>query len=203
MRLSDGYRRIRGTWPVALALLSCLPWAIPAGAQEKSTDKVKTYAISGATGFELYTSIGEHGPKGAIAQTTYALTWRRLFDEEGGSCRLVWARPQLAVIYTYPKPSGKLSPKLQPLWDRFIAGVRKHEEEHGRMIREMVAETAKNIAGASVANDGNCAKVKREVTRLIDDAKRTYKTRSRQFDHVELSEGGNVHRLILALVNER
>ena len=203
MKLSKGHSHLRHIAPVALALALSLPLTTSARAQAKTADKVKTYAISGSSGFELYTSIGERGPKGAIAQTAYALTWRRLFDEEGGSCRLVSARPELAIIYTFPKPSGKLSPKLRTLWNWFISGVRTHEEKHARMIREMVAETARQIAGASVANDRNCAKVKREVSRQIEAAKEAYKERSRQFDRVELSEGGNVHRLILALVNEQ
>ena len=203
MKLPAGHYSLRQVTPLVLALALSLPLTTSAGAQAKTADGVKSYVITGSSGFELYTSIGAHGPKGAIAQTAYKLTWRRLFDEEGGSCRLVSARPELAIVYTFPKPSGKLSPKLRTLWDRFISGVRIHEEQHASMIREMVAETAKQIAGASVANDKTCAQVKRVVSRRIDAAKQAYKERSRGFDRVELSEGGNVHRLILALVNEQ
>lgn len=174
-----------------------------AGAEPQGVTKEKTYPISGATGIELYTSIGEHaaGNGGHIAETSFALTWSRLFDEEGGDCRLVRMRPKLTITYVYPKPTGKLSSDLSRRWDRFAAGLRKHEEVHGRMIRELVTKTETAVAGAIVSDDKNCAKVKREVSRRIDEQAAAHKARSREFDRVELSDGGNVHRLILALVN--
>jgi predicted secreted Zn-dependent protease len=172
-----------------------------ANADEIGSVKEKTYSVSGKTGYELYTSIGARGPQGAIAQTSYSLKWKRLFDEEGGDCRLVSAKPELVIIYTFPKPSGKLPDQLEKLWKTFIAGVREHEKVHGKMIREMVSQTQERIAGAKVANDRTCAKVKREVSRMIDEARQDYKQRSADFDRVELSDGGNVHSLILALVN--
>lgn len=162
----------------------------------------KTYAISGSSGIELYESIGSKGPKDAIAETRYTLTWRRLFDEEGGDCRLVRFRPELAIVVVLPKPSAPLSPTLQRKWERFIAGIRKHEDVHVRMIREMIPATEAAVAGAKVENDKTCAKVKKEVSSRIDAAIANYKARSRDFDRQELSDGGNVHRLILALVND-
>lgn len=174
-------------------------FATGASAQEA---REKPYAISGSSGIALYESIGSNGPKGAIAETRFDLTWQRLFDEEGGSCSLVRFRPKLAITIVLPKPSGRLSPALRRKWDVFIAGVRKHEQQHVRMIKEMVPQTEAAVAGAKVDNDRNCAKVKREVSRRIDEAIAGYKARSRDFDRLELSEGGNVHRLILALVND-
>lgn len=161
----------------------------------------KTYAVRGDTAYDLYVSIGENGPKGAIAHTDYSLTWKRLFDEEAGDCRLVSARPIFTTTYILPQASGKLKPPLAKLWQDFIAGVRKHERQHGQMLQEMVKTTQRRIANARVENDKTCAKVKRVVSDIIDQERQTYKSRSRDFDHAELAEGGNLHQLILTFVN--
>lgn len=188
---------MRFAYFAAVVLAACLPDA--AMAEDVG---IKTYPISGSTGFELYESIGRNGPKGAVAETRYTLTWQRLFDEEGGDCRLVRLRPRLTITKVVPKPRGSLPPALQRKWDVFIDGVHRHEDQHVRMLREMVAATQAAAAGAVVENDPTCAKVKKKVTRHIDDGVASYKANSRAFDREELSDGGNVHRLILGLVND-
>lgn len=183
---------------ISLALIS-----VPSKADESVIGKVleKTYAIKGDTAYDLYVSIGENGPRGAIAHTDYSLTWKRLFDEEGGACRLVSARPIFTTTYILPKPSGKLKPPLDRLWKDFIAGIRVHERQHGHMLQNMVRTTQQRIAGANVLNDKTCAKVKRVVSDIIEEERLAYKQRSSEFDRAELTEGGNLHRLILSFVN--
>jgi len=186
------------------ALLACIALcAAPAIADETIVGKVmeKSYAVKGDTAYDLYLSIGENGPRGAIAHTDYSLTWKRLFDEEGGDCRLVSARPIFTTTYILPKATGKLKPPLDRLWRDFIAGVRKHEHQHGQMLQDMVKTTQQRIANARVENDKTCAKVKRVVSDIIDQERQTYRLRSHDFDRAELAEGGNLHRLILTFVN--
>lgn len=185
-------------------LIACLPlWVLPAIADDAVIGKVveKPYSIKGATAYDLYVSIGEKGPRGAIAHTDYSLTWKRLFDEESGACSLVSARPIFTTIYILPKPAGKLKPPLDRLWRDFISGVRTHEKRHGAMLQDMVRTTQRRIAGARVENDKSCAKVKRVVSDIIEEERQTYRSRSRDFDRAELAEGGNLHRLILTFVN--
>ena len=173
-------------------------------ASEAVTVREKHFAISGSTGADLYASIGRNGPHNAIAHTSYTLTWsRRRLVPEGGGCRLAAARPIVTITYTYPKPGGKLPAATRKLWDAFIAGVRKHEEEHGRMIREMLADLRASIADITIADDPACRKAKLEMTRRVKDATLAQKQRSRAFDRIELSDGGTVHRLVMALVNGR
>ena len=174
-----------------------------ASAEETIIGKVveKTYTVKGDTPYDLYVSIGQNGPRGAIANTNYSLTWKRLFDEEGGDCRLVSAKPIFTTTYLLPKVSGKLKPPLDRLWQDFIAGVRKHEQQHGQMLQEMVKNTQQRIADARVTNDRICAKVKRVVSDIIEQERQTYRSRSRDFDRAELAEGGNLHQLILTFVN--
>ena len=190
--------RFRAVTAAALIVVS----AFASAAMADDAVGTKTYPVSGSSGFELYEAIGRNGPKGAIAETRYSLTWQRLFDEVNGDCKLVRFRPKLAMTIVLPKPQGKLPSALQRKWEVFIAGVRKHEEEHVRMIRAMVAATEEGAKGAEVKDDRSCAKVKKEVSRRIDEAIAGYKAQSRDFDRKELSDGGNVHQLILTLVND-
>jgi predicted secreted Zn-dependent protease len=193
-------------WTVRRILVAAciLPWLYGAShAADGVTVTEKHFAISGSTGAALYASIGRNGPDNAIAHTTYTLTWsRRRLVPEGGGCRLADARPTVAITYTFPKPEGKLPPVTAKRWTTFIAGVREHEEVHGEMIREMLARLQATIAGLGTTSDPGCRKAKREMTRLVKEATTAHKERSRAFDRVEMSAGGTIQRLVMALVNE-
>ncbi|RFC68731.1 MULTISPECIES: DUF922 domain-containing protein [Mesorhizobium] len=191
------------TFRLGAGLLTICLIATVANADETIIGKVieKTYAVKGGTAYDLYVSIGENGPRGAIANTDYSLTWKRLFDEEGGDCRLVSAKPIFTTTYLLPKATGNLKPPLDRLWQDFITGVREHEHQHGQMLQEMVKTTQERIANARVENDKTCAKVKRVVSDIIEQERQTYRSRSRDFHRAELAEGGNLHQLILTFVN--
>jgi predicted secreted Zn-dependent protease len=186
------------------AALSVAPF--PAQADWKPVEKVAPYAISGKTGPDLYASIGERGPKAgigrAIAFTDFKLTWSRDYrPQPDGACTLVSARPKLIVTYALPKPSQKLSEPVATNWKTFIDGVRKHELVHGEMIVAMVKEIEAFTVGLSVPDDPNCKKIRKRITERLAQISQAQRQKSRDFDRVELNEGGNVHQLILALVN--
>lgn len=189
--------------PIAAACLSAV--ASGAHAEGQVIEEVKTYAISGQSGSELYASIGQHGPKAgvsrAIALTNFKLTWSRNYQPSGGGCTLVSARPKLILTYTLPKPSGKLPASLQKRWDSFIEGVRRHEKVHGDIIRDMVATIEATTIGLSVPNDPKCQKIRKEIIAPLSAASTAQRQKSRDFDRLELGNGGNVHQLILDLVN--
>lgn len=191
-------------WLRACAVvLAVVPSA--ARAEGQTVEQVKTYAISGTTASELYASIGERGPQAgmgrAIAHTNFKLTWQRKYEPQGGACTLVSAKPKLIITYTLPKPSGPLPAAVQQRWDVFYEGVRRHELVHGQMIKDMVATIEKTTIGVSVANDPNCKKVRQEIIKPLSEASLAQREKSRGFDRIELGDGGNVHRLILGLVN--
>lgn len=178
-----------------------------AKADWKPAETIKTYAVSGATGMQLYQSIGENGPligQGvrAIAHTTFTLFWKRDYQPRGTACVLASAKPSLTIIYTFPKPKGALSPALKAKWDVFMAGIAKHEAVHGANIEAMTREIERISVGLTQENDPGC-KVIREVLqgklKVISDARLAKES---SFDQVEMSTGGNVQQLILALVNE-
>ncbi|PWK75709.1 DUF922 domain-containing protein [Aminobacter sp. AP02] len=191
-------------WLRACAVvLAIVPSAVRAEGQ--TVEQVKTYAISGSSAAELYASIGERGPKAgmgrAIAHTNFKLTWQRKYEPQGGACTLVSAKPKLIITYTLPQPTGRLPAELQKRWDVFYEGVRRHELVHGQMIKEMVATIERTTIGVSAASDPNCKKVRQEIIKPLSEASLAQREKSRDFDRVELGDGGNVHRLILGFVN--
>src|SRR5690606_29012114 len=186
---------------VALSLLSIAP----ASADWKPVQRVETYPVSGATGIEIYRSIGEGGPRAgtgrAIATTTFDLKWSRDYVPENGGCTLKKARPHLIVITTLPRPTRKLPAATQALWDTFIEGIRVHEAVHGDHIVDMVRQIEALSVGFRAENDPKCRKIREELTKRLAVLSQEQRARSRDFDRVELSEGGAVHQLVLALVN--
>jgi len=188
----------------ALLVLSPLP---AVAADWKATEVTKTYAIAGSTPPELYASIGEKGPTiGAtrtIAVTNYDLKWRRNYVPEGTSCRLASAIPFLTITYTLPKPSQKLSGTTATLWKTFADGIAAHERVHGDYVKEMTQAILDTTVGMVVENDPACRKIREAVKKPILDAGLAYKAKNRAFEQAEMSKGGNVQQLILALVNGR
>lgn len=186
-----------------LAALVALP--VTAHAQWKPLEKVETYAISGQSGPDLYRSIGENGPNvgvaRAIAHTNFKLTWTRDYQARAGACVLVSAKPKLVITYTLPSPSAPLPPAIQKNWEVFLAGVSAHEKVHGATIVDMVRKIEAATVGLTVADDPKCSKIRTEMTKRLSALSQAQRQASRDFDRVELGPGGNLQRLILALVN--
>ncbi|MBZ0161255.1 MAG: DUF922 domain-containing protein [Notoacmeibacter sp.] len=190
----------------ALALLAALLLALPARAEIRATEVEKTYAIAGATGAELYESIGEHGPAiregaaSAIAYTTFDLKWRRDYRRDGDACVLAAATPFLTITYTLPKPAGRLPPETAARWRAFIDGIRAHEKAHGAMIRDLVADILATTIGFRQDDDPGCKQIRKAIYTPLNAAYDRHKARSRAFDADEMGPGGNVQKLILKLV---
>jgi predicted secreted Zn-dependent protease len=188
---------------VSAAALLASPLA--AHAQWKPVEKVETYAISGQSGPELYRSIGENGPNvgvaRAIAHTNFKLTWTRDYQARAGACVLVSARPKLIITYTLPSPAAPLPPAIQKNWEVFLAGVSAHEKVHGATIVDMVRKIEAATVGLTVADDPKCSKIRTEMTKRLSELSQAQRQASRDFDRVELGKGGNLQKLILALVN--
>ncbi|MBK3746188.1 DUF922 domain-containing protein [Paraburkholderia aspalathi] len=174
----------------------------------QAVEKVQDYDINGQTGAELYASIGKRGPKAgknsvgrSIAHTSFTLTWSRRFDKQGGRCTVLAAEPKLAIVYTLPKPVGKLSPPVRESWEAFLAGITKHELVHGQTIKDMTDEAVAATIGLSVPNDPDCRKIRPVMAKLITERLNVQRQRGRDFDRDEMRQGGNVQRLVLNLVN--
>lgn len=191
-------------------LLLLLPLALlplPALAADwKAVEKTEIYAVSGTTGMALYASIGAKGPllgnTRAIAYTTFDLKWSRDYrPQPDGSCTLVSAKPWLTITYRLPRPAQKLPAPLAENWKRFITGMTAHERVHGDHIKEMVDRIIATTVGVNVPDDAGCRTIRQQLQTPLGEASLEQRARSNAFDREEMSPGGNVHRLILDLVN--
>ncbi|OCW57553.1 DUF922 domain-containing Zn-dependent protease [Hoeflea olei] len=184
----------------ALAPASARAW--------EPVEQVVTYPVSGSSGPELYQSIGENGPvigdgRRTIAHTTFKLTWRRDYQERGGGCVLASATPKLIITYTLPKPRGKLPKEVAQAWARFYDGLAAHEKIHGQYIVEMVQAIQAVSTGLSADSDPGCNKVRATLQGHLKRLSDEQRARGRDFDRVEMGEGGAVQRLVLGLLNGR
>ena len=172
------------------------------------TSKTTYYSIPGANGMQLYLSMVKRGPRHgllsrAIAQTSYRVAWDAQVEWANGVCRVTSARPTLSITYAYPKPTERISPQVKARWNRFMAGVRRHEETHGRLARQMVDAAYKSVRGLKIAGDTSCRKTQREMKRRANATYALYEARQVRFDEVEHRDGGNIDRLILALIKAK
>jgi predicted secreted Zn-dependent protease len=193
-----------------LCLLATCLASLPmvAHAEWQAVEKVKTYAVAGISGAELYESIGERGPGvgskvRAIAYTGFKLTWTKKYEPQGGACVLVSAQPKLTITYTLPKPAEQLPASTRRSWETFIAGVHKHELVHGEMIKDMVKEIETASVGLSASDDPDCRKIRADLTTRLSEISNKQRQRARDFDKTELSDGGNLQQLVLGLVREQ
>lgn len=189
---------------VVLAVAVVLPSVALAG--WKPVEQVEPYKVTGSTALDLYRSIGERGPKlgvrRVIAYTDFRLTWQRDYQQrKDGACVLASAKPKLIITYRLPQAPSSLSPQTQAAWDRFSAGVRTHEEMHGEIITDMVKEIQAVSVGLRAENDPGCRKVRAKLQEHLGRLSQAQRQRSRDFDRVEMGDGGNVHRLVMEFIN--
>ncbi len=189
-----------------LSIIFCALAPAAAHAEWKAVEKIETYKISGKTGAALYASIGERGPvvrddMRTIAHTNFKLTWSRNYVKKDGACVLASARPNLTITYTLPKPAEKLDGAVRKNWEAFFAGIQAHERVHGDLIKTLVKEIEAATVGMTVAGDPGCKTIKTELKNRLSKLFEGYKLRNRDFEQAEMGAGGNIQRLILALVN--
>ena len=189
-------------------LLAALLFAASASAQDwQAVERVEPYDVTGSTGLDIYRSIGARGPKlGAgrvIAHTGFKLTWTRKYERQGRACVITVNRPKLVITYTLPKLRTKLSGPVKDRWDTFIAGVTAHEKVHGDFIKELVRQIEAMSVGMRVEDDPDCKKIRPQLQARLGELSKAERARSRDFDKAEMSDGGNVHQLILQLVDPR
>jgi predicted secreted Zn-dependent protease len=191
-----------------IAALFAAGMPVPAAAADwKAVEQVKTYSVSGATGMELYDSIGANGPSTsmgtrAIAHTTFDLKWTRKYVPDGTTCRVAVNRPSTIVItYTLPKPKGRLDPVLAARWKVFYDGIAAHERVHGEHIKAMVQRIIDTTVGFEMPDDPGCRKIREALKVPLKAASDEQRQKGRDFDRVEMGDGGNVHQLVLGLVN--
>ena len=196
-------RRTVLTCLVAIAAL-CAPEAL---AGTRAVVQTRTYDVVGSSGAALVDAMDSKGPRHgfmthAIATTAYTVDWNLDAREANGFCRVQRANGTLNLFYTFPRLASPATPALKRRWNRFFAGVRAHEETHGRIAREMMRATEKSITGLRIANDPSCYKARREAQLRIRAVYTEYEAKQNAFDRREHSDGGHVEHLIAALTGK-
>lgn len=194
---------MRLAWGAALAATVVCGTGNLASAASISVE-TKTYAIAGNTGMTLLQSMNKRGPKHgflsrAIAQTQYQIKWDVKTQARNGTCFLTRATPRMDMTYTYPQPSEKLPPDLRRRWNTFMAGVRKHEQQHGRYAIQMVNVAERSIRGVKTPNDPNCRKTGAYIKKRVAEIYEEYEAKQIVFDHREHRDHGNIHRMVTKL----
>lgn len=185
-----------------LLLAGSLPGLAMAGA--KVVVRTTNYDIAGDSGRALIDAMNQSGPthgftSRSIARTSYTLNWDYKTEQSGAGCRLLRADGTLDLTYQYPRVTSKMSPSLRKRWQVFFAGVRAHEETHGRIAREMVAAGERSVSGLNLANDPQCVKTRREAARRTAAATTEYEAKQVAFDMREHRPGGHIQKLVIAL----
>ncbi|HWK65486.1 MAG TPA: DUF922 domain-containing protein [Rhizobiaceae bacterium] len=186
----------------------CVLFTGSATAEVKVSVQRKNYDITGTNGAALLDAMDKRGPKHgfltrAIAQTGYTVGWEIEWAMANGTCRVKDATAELAVTYTFPRVVSRLPPELNRRWSRFMDGVRKHEETHGKLARQMVRAAEREVSGMSMRNDPDCTKSRSAVKQKLAAIYADYEARQVQFDSKEHREGGRVEGLVDALLGKR
>jgi predicted secreted Zn-dependent protease len=190
---------------ICIALVACLA-ASPALCGVRTTVRTETYAIAGNTGEALLDAMDRRGPRHgllarAMAQTRYKVDWDTNWLRSGSRCRLKSADATLSIVYRYPELARPAPRNLERRWNAFMAGVRQHEETHGRLAHRMVLVAHKSVSRLA-RKDDLCIRSKRQFERIIDAVYAKYEARQARFDDLEHGEGGNVDRLLFMLTRE-
>lgn len=170
-------------------------------------EKMKRYEITGRTAEELFQSMTKHGPRAehssrAIAQTQYKTDWNATLSYVNGACRVTKADPGATITYIFPQLPPGIDPAIKQRWAKFMAGIEKHERQHGKYVRAMLRDAKKSITGLSIKGDQNCQRTHNEAKRRVDRIHEAYEAKQREFDRREHQDGANIDRLIRAFVRE-
>jgi predicted secreted Zn-dependent protease len=191
-------------WARIVLFGACVAVAGEAAAGVKVSETTRSYEVAGKTGAALLAVMDRRGPKHgfltrAIAQTRYSISWTIEWGETHTACRVKSIDGKLDITYTYPEAQD-LPRGLELRWDKFLAGVKKHEKVHGDIARQMTRAVEKSVAKLSINNDPGCRKARAEVKGRTAAIYADYEARQIKFDAREHRNGGKVEGLIEALM---
>ena len=84
----------------------------------------------------------------------YTVSWDIDWKEKDGSCRVANAAARCRSPTPIPQVTrDDVARPCKRRWTRFMAGVHKHEETHGRIARQMVDAAEKSVSAISYKND--------------------------------------------------
>mgnify|MGYP001792138813 FL=1 len=132
------FRARKRTRFVVVALLILVCSTISAFANPTVQTRWINYAVTGTTVDTILNQMRDNGPNGFWAYTRWYVRWT-------ASCQV-----SLEINYTIPKHTrrGAMPAQTRIAWDRMIAALRAHEEQHGvhgmNAARELVQKRCRN-----------------------------------------------------------
>lgn len=202
-------------WCAACVFVAIFGWLNGASARVIVSERTVYYSVSGSTGKQLAISIQKRGPKlsrssraistsHAIATTKTELKVRNIKPVvRGGRCKIASAEVRLKLTYTLPRWRGsrRASKEVRRNWERFVAEVKNHELEHGRISKQFAADIDREIKRASGRVSRKCKNFGDRSVRKFNSLKRRADRRHARFDRREGRRFAKVRRLQRALVN--
>ncbi|WP_210209456.1 DUF922 domain-containing protein [Notoacmeibacter ruber] len=170
------------------------------------SESTQYYTAKGQTGKEVARHMARRGPRSgflarAIAQTWYSPKIDGDLVLRDGVCRARDPAVKLHIRYTYPRLGPEAGPRLQKRWSAFMKGVVKHESQHAALARQMATRMDELLTGFAMRVEGrSCRAAQRELSRRLDAIWKAYDLRQNTFDRAEHRRGGEVDKLLRALV---
>lgn len=178
-----------------------------AQAEPKIEVKTRYYTVHGTDGRHLLEQLNRRGPKQgfwtrSIAQTRYTTAWSAEWAYSQGYCRVQKAPVTLSLTMEFPRLAADAPRDLERRWDRFIAEVKKHENHHARLARQMVAEMEKAALATRIRGDRNCRRMESVLKQKVHAIMQAYERTQNAFDEEEHRKGGHVDQMVAHLIGD-
>lgn len=196
-------KRLAGSFVLCMSL--ALLVSAPAAAKPKIEVKTTYYTVHGTSGRRLLEQLNRHGPRQgwwarSIAQTRYATSWGAEWYYSKGYCRVKNAPVTLSLTFEFPKLASGAPRDLQRRWADFIVEVKKHENHHAELAKQMAAAMEKAALATSVRGDKHCAHMEAVLKRNVGAVMDAYEARQYAFDEQEHVDGGHVDQMVARLI---
>lgn len=154
------------------------------------TSHVTNYSFTAATEDEIRYQLYNNGPRlddggmSAIAMASYRI-WAEWSAYQTGQCDVTDATVYLDIEYTYPdwQAPADAPDYLYTEWQRFIAYVTDHEQEHGAIAEQCAYEVAQQMAEAGAF--ATCTELGDTFDVVIQQVYTTCDARQAAFDDAE------------------
>jgi predicted secreted Zn-dependent protease len=188
-----------------LCLFAGMWTCVPALAKPKVTVQITYYTVHGTSGRKLLEQLNRRGPKQgwwarSIAQTRYTTSWGAEWAYSNGYCRVESAPVHLTLTLEFPKLAGGASRELQRRWAQFMVEVKKHENHHAELARQMAAAMEKEALKTRIKGDKYCRRMESTLKRNVVAVMNAYEDRQYAFDEQEHKTGGHVDQMVAKLV---
>lgn len=177
----------------------------PASAKPKVTVKTTYYTVQGTSGRILLEQLNRRGPKQgfwarSIAQTRYTTSWGAEWAYSNGYCQVESAPVSLSLTLEFPKLAGGASQDLQRRWTQFMVEVKKHENHHAELARQMAVAMEKEALKTRIKGDKHCRRMEATLKRNVRAVMNAYEDQQYAFDEREHKTGGHVDQMVAKLV---